>query len=185
VAHTSIDWLWSFPGLIAPAIALAGIASAPAARSSSVVPPAISRSAAAVLALCAIALIPLFVSARLVTAAQARAAADPAGAREQLERAAELNPFTDRPYLLAADIAARQGESEAALAALERGREREPGEWLNYALATQFLLSEDPKRAARELRRARELNPGEEDLNELERLLRRSSSSGDGRPPRN
>ena len=187
LAHTSIDWLWSFPGLIAPAIALIGIASAPAARSPSVVSRAVTRSAAAALALAAVAIAPLFISARLVAAGEARAFIDPSGARDQLERAAELNPFADRPYLLIAQIAAREGETDAALAALEKGRDREPGEWTNYALAAQILVTEDPRRAARELRLALEINPGEDSLDELERRLRRSSSSGvgGGRPPPN
>lgn len=174
-AHASIDWLWSFPGLTAPVIALAGIASAPAARSMSPLPPAVSRAMAGTLTLFSLAIAPLFLSARYTVAAQAQAAGDPAGARDKLELAARLNPFADHPYLLAADIARREGKTAVALAALAKARERDSQEWVTYALTAQTLLEEDPRRARAAIRQARLLNPREEDLNELERRIGRPS----------
>ena len=173
--HASIDWMWSFPGLTAPVIALLGMASAPAARSSSPVPPVISRFAAGVLAFFSLALVPLFISARYAVAGEANAAGDPVRARDQLEVAARLNPFADHPYLVAADIARREGNTKLALATLAKARERQPTEWVNYALAAQTLLVENPQRAEAEIRKARLLNPREADLDELERRLRRPS----------
>jgi tetratricopeptide (TPR) repeat protein len=174
-AHASIDWLWSFPGLTAPVIALLGMASAPAARSREALPTAVTRSMAGALAVLSLALAPLLISARLLSEGRAIATTDPDTARNRLDQSARLNPFADLPYLEAADIARRQGMTLAAQAALTKAREREPSEWVGYALLAQALLEEDPERAEAALRRARELNPREPALDALERRLRRSS----------
>lgn len=175
LAHASIDWLWSFPGLTAPVITLLGIASAPAADCTKELPRAIAWPLAVALTLFSLAIAPLFLSARYITRAEALATTDPASARDDLRTAARLNPFADQPYLRAADIARREGETELALSLLAKAREREPKEWVNYALVAQALLSEDPEGARAAIRQARRLNPNERDLDELERQIGRSA----------
>lgn len=174
-AHASIDWLWSFPGLTAPVFALLGMASAPAAGAREALPAAVTRSLAGAMVALSLALTPLLISARLLSEGRSLATTDPDKARDRLEQSAALNPFADLPYLEAADIARRQGMTPAALAALTKAREREAKEWVGYALLVQALLEENPERAEAALRQARELNPREPALDELERQLRRSS----------
>jgi tetratricopeptide (TPR) repeat protein len=107
-----------------------------------------------------LALTPLLLSALLLSEGRSLATTDPDKARDRIEQSAALNPFADLPYLEAADIARRQGMTPAALAALAKAREREPKEWVGYALLLQTLLEENLERAQEALRQARELTRG-------------------------
>jgi tetratricopeptide (TPR) repeat protein len=128
LVHGSIDWFWEFAGLGAPAFALLGLACAlaPTAR------PALAdgqvrggpRGPGARRALGAFALlVGLAISASLaapwLSQLEVQDAAHiwtraPRAAYSRLSEAADLNPLSDAPYLVAGSIALRYGELKRA-----------------------------------------------------------------------
>ncbi|MGB2852618.1 MAG: O-antigen ligase family protein, partial [Solirubrobacterales bacterium] len=178
-AQASVDWLTSFPGLTAPVLVLLGAAAGPAALRS-------GRDAGrrtrvvlgTVLAAAAVAALPLFASDRLTFNAAERWTADPEAAFDALDRAADLNPFADAPFLVAAEIAKQTGDTERGLDALASARDRQQDEWLSYLIEAEILADTDPEAALEALMRARELNPLDEDIAELEKELRAPRRSG-------
>ena len=120
--HGSVDWFWEFAGLGAPAFALLGLACAltprraaperaPRARSGRVALAAVALTAAAVVAASFAA--PWLSQLEVQSAARVWPAA-PAKAYARLNDAANLNPLSDEPYLLAGSIALRVGEVDRA-----------------------------------------------------------------------
>jgi hypothetical protein len=118
IVHGSFDWFWEFAGLGAPAFAALGIAASLAPRR-----PAGARAAApghgrwlapagAAVALClaAVAMATLWASQALTDAAVGQWTVHPAQAYQQLDRAAQLNPFSDQPQAIAGSIAVREGD---------------------------------------------------------------------------
>ena len=172
-AQASVDWLTSFPALTAPVLALLGAAAGPAALRSGQGPGRPARVAAAVvLAVAAIAAVPHFVSDRLAFNVAENWTSDPEAAFDALDRAAELNPFADAPFLVEAVIAKQTGDTERGLQALAAARERQPTEWLGYLIEAEILADEGNVEGARAaLGRARELNPLAAEVRGLERDL--------------
>lgn len=175
-----IDWSWAFPALTAPVLALLAAAGAPAALS-----PRdgsgrrLRRSLIPLLVGLSLLTVPLYISERNTFAAAERFEADPEGAYDALDVAARLNPLTDTPLLLKADIARRQGDADIAIDALEQARGREPDEWRNYLIAARVLAGEDPAAALTQVELALELNPRAAGLRRLgERLERRADQDG-------
>lgn len=142
--HGSADWLWEFAGLGAPAFAMLGLACALHPRAE--LEPADGRrllrgrvAALAGVLVLIVALCTLLApwgAERSVARAAKDWTADPARAFARLDRAARLNPLSDRPQLIAGTIALRLGETaradrefaaalgrnpRGAYAALERG----------------------------------------------------------------
>jgi hypothetical protein len=107
--HGSVDWLWEFAGLGAPAFAALGLAAGlvprratrprPIARGAA----AIAFSAAAVLA--ALSLAAPWLAQRTVDAALANWGSDPSKAFDRLDTAASLNPLSPLPDLVGGSIA--------------------------------------------------------------------------------
>ena len=178
--QASVDWFTSFPALTAPTLALLGAAAAPAAAPRPGRRPARAVRGALIggLAIFAIAAIPQFASDRLSFDAAANWEADPQAAYDALDRAADLNPFADAPLLVTAEIAKATDDTERGLSALERARERQPREWLNYFLEAELLADDDPSGARVALERAKELNPLAKEISRLERRLRRGTAEG-------
>ena len=166
LVHGSVDWLWEFPALSGPALALSALAGAvlPAhARARAgrrlkrgLIPVMVGVAAAAVLA----TLVPPWLAARHVTAAQAAWRVDPDAAYRSLRSARTLNPFSDEPDVVTGAIAARLRDDDRARAAFARALERNPTN--RYAAHELGLLESVAGRKASALRyldRARALNP--------------------------
>ena len=169
---SSYDWGWTFPALTAPVLALLGAACAPALLALDRGDGRLRWLGAGGAILLALTMVPLYLSERYADAAYNDWRDDPTRAYEDLERAADLNPFADQPLLGKALIAMQQGDEEVALEALERAEERKPDEWTTHLYIGTLLAQHDPERAIAELETASELNPGSERVEETLESLR-------------
>jgi len=172
LTHASIDWFWTYPGVTAPVMALAGAACAPALRTPE---PASEERPRTVLigavVVVAITMIPAFLSERYTNSAFDTWRADPERAYGDLDAAAALNPLAEEPLLAEAAIAHEEGDRGRAIEALREAVERRPDEWAAHYLLARRYLSSHPELALSELRIADELNPREELVDStLERL---------------
>jgi tetratricopeptide (TPR) repeat protein len=172
LAHASVDWFWSYPAVTFPMAFVIGAAAAPALLRPAG-PPRRGRRRAlgAVAVVAALAMVPPLLSERYTNNALRSWQADLAGAYSDLERAADLNPLSDRPLATEAVIAEEAGEPQRALAALSRAQERVPDEWTLYFLEARVLAGIDPVSADLALQQARALNPLGVELDELEETL--------------
>ncbi|MDP2710651.1 MAG: O-antigen ligase family protein [Solirubrobacteraceae bacterium] len=172
VAHAAGDWLWAMPAVAAPAFAWLGMAAGlaqgvadpttlPDRRSSG------RRFRIAVAAVTAVALVATaavtirpWLAAEHVDFAARTWTTDLERAYEALERAGELNPFSDEASVLAGTIASRRGERSRARAAFARAVERTPEHWYAQQMLgiEQALIGRRAAALAR-LERARRLNP--------------------------
>lgn len=156
----SVDWLWSYPGLTAPTIFLLGAAAAPTLREQGYRSArGIRVAAAGVLAVAALAAVPLFFSDRYLQFGLGADAADPAAARTDFDRAASFNPFAAEPLLAEASLAEGQGQTARAAAAYRRAIGREPENWVTHYLLGALLAPTDRAASRAELERALQLNP--------------------------
>jgi Flp pilus assembly protein TadD len=110
----------------------------------------------------ALALALPYLAERDVAAAARDWPSDPARAFERLDRAADLNPLSARPELVAGVIALELRRSALARQRFSRALERDAGDWFGWfarGLAASALGDRAGARA--DYRRARELDPGE------------------------
>jgi hypothetical protein len=179
VIHGSIDWLWEYPALGAPALALLGLAT----TVGTVPEPALARTGAAtgadtdaassrprriaigavgtvaVLAIMASMVFP-WLSERQVESARALASTDPAAALKKLEDAASLNPLATLPDEIAGVILGETGHAAEAEAKFHEVLAREPEDPFAFLQLGVLASSQGHhKRAEALLGRARELNP--------------------------
>jgi len=177
LVHASGDWLWSMPGLTAPALAWLAIAGRMGAGGSSdrpapgnggpsrAVQVGAAMAAAVVVCFAAASYVLPWAAARDVEAAESEWRADPAGAFDRLDRARDLNFLSSEPDVVAASIAEQVGETERVRGFLQGAIEREPTNW--YAqLELGVLDAVEGRRGAgiARLERARELNPREDQI---------------------
>jgi tetratricopeptide (TPR) repeat protein len=144
--HSSVDWLWEFPGLAGAALAALGIAGAvnraPAAEEVSAAEaarPALAGRPAKALAaggmlLLALTVIPPWLAEREQQRGVALAARDPSAAIRRFERAADWNPLSPVPYKAAAIVEIGRRDYPAATRQLERALDRDPGDSSPYLL---------------------------------------------------
>jgi hypothetical protein len=158
-AQACVDWSWAFAGLTAPVIALLGSAGATAALSLGPLNRRVRRGGIALACVLGLIALPTFASARLTFNAAEGWRTDLDGAYSALDDAAALNPLSDQPYLVKAEIARQNDEPELAYEALLDARERQPDEFQNYLTAAEVLAEEDERLALEEVERALELNP--------------------------
>lgn len=125
LVHGSFDWFWEIAGLGAPAFAMLGLACALAPRRAhpgpAVAAPRRSRRAlvttagVAVLGIAAaLALTFPWLAEREVKQASSGWRTNPTRAYDRLDLAANLNPISDRPSLIAGSIALKLGELRRA-----------------------------------------------------------------------
>ena len=176
LVHGSVDWFWAFPGLSLPAFAWLGLgANGAVAREGARVLrlPAAARVAAAVVAVgAAFLLVPAWLAVQEIRTAATGWTADPAAARDRLERARRLNPLTDDADVVAGIIAGRRGDVPGMLAAYGRAVERNPSNWFaRLELGLAAAEAGQRRRALAHVRTARRLNPREPLLLEVEEAL--------------
>jgi tetratricopeptide (TPR) repeat protein len=169
VVHGMTDWFWEWAGLGAPAFALLGLACALAPRrvrepegSAARVWP---RGRAGVLAGAALILAALAIAGpwqaeRDVEDAGAVFAQRPFASYSRLDRAADLNPVSDRPALIEGSIALRYGDLARARTAFEGALDRNPrGQYATLELGAIASVQGDRAAALALLRRAVALAP--------------------------
>ena len=174
LAQTSVDWLWSIPGLTGLAMLCAGMAvalvGAPAVPGAARRVAAWKRLPALVPALGALLVGALFLSdyeTRKARVVGERSAA----AQLKAARAAErLNPFAVTPHYLQAGALETEGRRDAARRELRAALELEPRSFVTLALLGDLEVRAGDRRAARAFyRRASRLNPLDVGLRELAR----------------
>jgi Flp pilus assembly protein TadD len=186
IVHGSVDWLWEFPALSGPALALAGAAvalgrpgaeepveaeaeaeagaelqprAAPPVRSARTQRALVAGAIAVVLAGVAI-MVPSLISDSEVSEAALHWRADPARALQRLDLARSLNPLAARPWLVEGRIQADRRDLPQARRAFARASRKQPDAWYPR-FAAGLLASEagDGAAARRWLRSAQERNP--------------------------
>jgi hypothetical protein len=191
VAHGMTDWFWEWAGLGAPAFALLGLACALAPRAedaaedaasadASPVAPAPSRPSAVALVLgataavlAALVLAGPWLAERDVEAAGAVWPTRPFEAYSRLDRAADLDPLSDRPALIKGSIALRYGDLPRARAAFEAALDRNPrGQYATLELGAIASVQKDPATARTLLARAVQLAPRDGTAREALQVVR-------------
>jgi O-Antigen ligase len=166
--HASVDWFWEFPALTGAALAALGLACSMAPRGDPLSGRA-SRArralwvpaAVAALALAASLAAP-WLSARHTSRAANDWPEDPEAALERLERAADLNPLSARPALVAATIELRRGRDPAAARHFREALERDPESVYPHLLLGAIAAERGREAQARRLlRRAAALSPND------------------------
>jgi tetratricopeptide (TPR) repeat protein len=108
--------------------------------------------------------VPAYLSARYIDNAYSEASSNVPAAYRDLDRAADLNPFADEPYLVEGFIGLRTGNPQRALRAFERARDRKPDDWLTAYGIGAASIRRDPARAVAALEDAHRLNPKQPDV---------------------
>lgn len=170
LAHGSVDWLWEFPGLTGPVVALLGCASsvetaapetAPADESRRRLPfPVAAQIAAGIAA--AVVLVPSWLAARDIASALSSWRHNPARASSLLDNASRLNPLSDQSYVVSGTIAERRREWPSVRRAFERALDRNEQNWYSHLeLGIALAKLGDKAGAVATLERAHELDPRE------------------------
>lgn len=188
--HGSLDWLWEFPALGAPAFALLGMATAIGAGPPGSIrqgPPRLGAMLAggvAVLVLVVGIGLP-WLAERDLRAGRELAGSNPAAALQKLDRAAELNPLSLTADKTAAVIERRQGRLGSAERRLRDTLTQDSGDPFVYLqLATIASASDRQRDAVRLIRRARALNPRDTVTRRVQRQLEAGRYVSPGRVDR-
>jgi tetratricopeptide (TPR) repeat protein len=178
--HALGDWLWAFPALGALGLGMLGVAARieegsedePAARGQPLALGARIALAVVVLASAASLAAP-GIAARYTAAAYEDFREDPGTALERLDRAADLNPLSDEPYVAQGVIEQRFGRPRAAVGPLRAAIERRPGNWFAH-LELGLALAQLGRSAEAEasLRESARLNPRQPLVRAVLRRLR-------------
>ena len=167
IAHGSVDWLWEFPALTCPVVAVVACATV---AEESLRPIASSslrhRLSVAALALASVAslvaLVPAWLAARDAALAVRVWRADPVTAYARLADAARLNRLSDQPYVIAGTVAERRRDWPKVERLFSRALRRNRFNW--YSLLERGLARSMTGRAddaTRDLEAARALDPRE------------------------
>ena len=168
VVHGMTDWFWEWAGLGAPAFALLGLACALAPRSAVAHAAAPGRRPGAVAAVglaagliaAALVIASPWLAERDVERAGAVFATRPFEAYSRLDRAADVDPLSDRPALIKGSIALRYGDLARARSAFASALERNPrGQYATLELGAIASVQGDRARARALLARAVALAP--------------------------
>jgi tetratricopeptide (TPR) repeat protein len=166
LVHGSVDWFWEIPALGAGAFAMLGVAAAAAPRPECRAEQARGLRVAAIAAtglallLAGVVLGLGWLSERRVQRAFDIWRTDPAGARAELDAAADLNPWSSEPALVAGTIAVERGELALARREFLAALERDPRE--HYAVLELGAIASqlgDRRAALARLREAARLSP--------------------------
>jgi len=166
LAHGSVDWLWEFPGLSGPTLAVAACAASfevPQAWKLTRTGRRVLLTGAGIAAIAAAAILGTsWIAARDTAVALSNWRSDLPAAYADLRQASSLNRLSDEPYVVAGTLAERHEDWRLAQQQFERALGRNGDNWyshleLGIALANQG----DPTGARRELEQAHFLDPGE------------------------
>ena len=167
--HATVDWLWEIPACGLTAFALLGVAAGlrndrrdrlvperPRLRALSLV------AAVAAVVTVASSLVFPWLAARYEVRAADTWLSTPGLAHAELDRAATLNPLSDRPYVLSGAMASRRGDYRLMRSSFERALQRNPRNWYSHLeLAVALSQAGETKAAARHAEEALDLNPRE------------------------
>lgn len=182
LAHASVDWLEEFPALVAPALALPLIGLVFDA------PPAQGReggraaryaaiATAGLLALAAAAALAVpFLAERHLTRGSAIGLSDVRAARQELNRAASLNPLSPEPRLRAGTILVAAGRPVAAGREFEAALEVEDNWYAHLELALLAAQAGHREDALTHLAKARQLDRHDPFLAEASAKIRHDAS---------
>jgi hypothetical protein len=167
VVHGMTDWFWEWAGLGAPAFALLGLACALAPRrapegadAAAAPRPLVLGLAGGALVLAALAIAGPWLAERDVVRAGKVYAQRPFESYSRLDRAADLDPLSDRPALVKGSIALRYGDLARARTAFEQALERNArGQYATLELGAIASVQGDRAQALTLLRRAAALAP--------------------------
>ena len=192
VVHGMTDWFWEWAGLGAPAFALLGLACALAPRRAAEVeveveddafvparglpvPALVVAGAACVLGVLVLA--GPWLSEREVEHAGRVFGTRPFEAYSRLDRAADLDPLSDRPALIEGSIALRYGDLARAKSAFSDALDRNPrGQYATLELGAIASVQRDRAGALRLLRRAVGLAPRDATTREALQVVRQGGS---------
>jgi hypothetical protein len=192
LAQTSVDWLHLIPGLTGIALGAAAILLLPleprVERSSRLVAiPALATAAVIALGVAAVVFIGRpTLALHFQEEAQDQVAARPLHALKEADESLSLNPDSIQAYYIKASALARLGAYEGARGALLEAIEREPHNYVSWALLGDLTTRRgDIPAAMKAYRRASALNPRARELRVLgsrrslvERLHREPGSTG-------
>ncbi len=172
LAHSSIDWFWTYPVVTGPVLMLLGAACAPGILAPRQRRGAGRRWTFVAVVVFAATLIPPFLSERYTNHASDSWRLDPARAYADLDRARTLNPLSEEPWLVEGAIAREAGVGGRAIEAFRGATSERPAEWAaHYFLALAYLDEGDRASARRALDVALGLNPGSARLERLDSRL--------------
>ena len=167
IAHGSVDWLWEFPALTCPVVAVVACATV-AEESARPIVSSSMRHRLAVVALVVAsiaslaALAPAWLAARDTALAVRVWRADSATAYARLADAARLNRLSDQPYVIAGTVAERRRDWPKAERLFSQALQRNRSNW--YSLLERGIAKSMTGRtdqATRDLEAARVLDPRE------------------------
>ena len=166
LAHGSVDWLWEFPGLSGPTLALAACAASFEAPHAWQLPKAGRRvllGGAGIAAIAAAAILGAsWLAARDVAVALSNWRSDLPAAYADLRQASSLNKLSDEPYVVAGTLAERHNDWRLAQQQFERALGRNADNWYSHLeLGVALANQGDAAGARRELEQAHTLDPGE------------------------
>jgi len=177
LAHAQGDWLWEMPALGAVAFAVLGLGASlgdPAdrpLRPRPMLPATVALGAATAVALLVLGL--PWLAARYEAQAVRTWRDDPSEALRLLDRAAQANRLSERPFVLAGAIASRTGDYETMASRFARAVERNPLSWYSrLELGVAHALTGDMARARAEVAVAERLNPRDSLLGEVAASIR-------------
>lgn len=170
--HGSVDWFWEFTGLAAPAFAFLGLACGLAPRpepAAGAERPVLGARWAFVAALVIAALSITFpwLSEREVQRAADIYDTRPLQAYERLDRAAQFNPLSDRPELVAGSIALRYSDLDRADARFADALKRVPDDQYATLMRGAIASQRGDRDALAQLRRAARLAPRDRVTNDV------------------
>jgi hypothetical protein len=162
VLHASFDWLFRIPAVAIPGFVVLGALATGGGRPGEV--PFVGWRERAILVIAALAVLAVTIPAYLSTAAVARAethaAASTEDALEDLDTAAQLNPFAAEPLLVRSTILGLDRQPSAALDTAEEATERAPESWAAWLVLAEARTATGHSAGARmAIRRAEALNP--------------------------
>jgi hypothetical protein len=161
--QAAVDWTWSFPGLVVPALFVAGAA---AGGRKSAPPNVVTIVIGAMALLAAVTAVAApWLGQRALDDALRLELSDPAEAAKRNEVARSWNPWDPAALELGGRLSERRGAFDAAADAYHRAALLSPSPWLDYfRVARVAKASGDVSRRRSACALARASNPGEQRL---------------------